>query len=203
MIHIEEAVIVEGKYDKIKLSNFLDAMIVETGGFAIYKDKKRLQFIRRLAMERGIIILTDSDHSGFQIRNYIAKGLPPQQVKHLYIPDVYGKEHRKQKPSKEGKLGVEGMRPQVILDALRRAGATFAQQDESEAPVHPVITKADFYEWGLSGRPDSTARRAAVLHALDLPAHMTANALLEFINAVGTHEQVAEIIQQYVEKIEE
>ena len=93
MIHIEEAVIVEGKYDKIKLSNFLDAMIVETGGFAIYKDKKRLQFIRRLAMERGIIILTDSDHSGFQIRNYIAKGLPPRQVKHLYIPDVYGKEH--------------------------------------------------------------------------------------------------------------
>ena len=93
---------------------------------------------------------------------------------------------------------MEGMRPQVILDALRRAGATFAQQDESETPVHPVITKADFYEWGLSGRPDSMARRAAVLHAL-----MTANALLEFINAVGTHEQVAEIIQQYAEKIEE
>ena len=97
---------------------------------------------------------------------------------------------------------MEGMRPQVILDALRRAGATFAQQDESEMPVHPVITKADFYEWGLSGRPDSTARRAAVLHARDLPAHMTANALLEFINAVGTHEQVAEIIQQYAEKTE-
>lgn len=118
MIHIEEAVIVEGKYDKIKLSNFLDAMIVETGGFAIYKDKKRLQFIRRLAMERGIIILTDSDHSGFQIRNYIAKGLPPQQVKHLYIPDVYGKEHRKQKPSKEGKLGVEGIDDSVLTRCL-------------------------------------------------------------------------------------
>lgn len=120
MIHIEEAVIVEGKYDKIKLSNFLDAMIVETGGFAIYKDKKRLQFIRRLAMERGIIILTDSDHSGFQIRNYIAKGLPPQQVKHLYIPDVYGKEHRKQKPSKEGKLGVEGVDDSVLAALFDR-----------------------------------------------------------------------------------
>ena len=122
---------------------------------------------------------------------------------HGSAPDIAGKERRKRHGSKEGKLGVEGMRPQVILDALRRAGATFAQQDESEMPVHPVITKADFYEWGLSGRPDSTARRAAVLHALDLPEHMTANALLEFINAVGTHEQVAEIIQQYAEKIEE
>ena len=122
---------------------------------------------------------------------------------HGSAPDIAGKERRKRHGSKEGKLGVEGMRPQVILDALRRAGATFAQQDESETPVHPVITKADFYEWGLSGRSDSTARRAAVLHALDLPAHMTANALLEFINAVGTHEQVAEIIQQYAEKIEE
>ena len=128
MIHIEEAVIVEGKYDKIKLSNFLDAMIVETGGFAIYKDKKRLQFIRRLAMERGIIILTDSDHSGFQIRNYIAKGLPPQQVKHLYIPDVYGKEHRKQKPAKEGKLGVEGIDDSVLMALFDRLQVRYTTQ---------------------------------------------------------------------------
>lgn len=154
MIHIEEAVIVEGKYDKIKLSNFLDAMIVETGGFAIYKDKKRLQFIRRLAMERGIIILTDSDHSGFQIRNYIAKGLPPQQVKHLYIPDVYGKEHRKQKPAKEGKLGVEGIDDSVLMALFDRLQVRYTTQ----LPKDP-ITSYDLYAAGLAGTPDSQAKK--------------------------------------------
>ena len=166
MIHIEEAVIVEGKYDKIKLSNFLDAMIVETGGFAIYKDKKRLQFIRRLAMERGIIILTDSDHSGFQIRNYIAKGLPPQQVKHLYIPDVYGKEHRKPKPSKEGKLGVEGI-DDSVLTAL---------------PKDP-ITSYDLYAAGLAGTPDSKQKKKKLLAALDLPEFLSTSALLAYLNS--------------------
>ena len=181
----------------------VDTVVLESGGFRIFNNKDQLKLLRRIAETRGLIVLTDSDGAGFVIRNYLKGALPKGCVKQAYVPDIAGKERRKRHGSKEGKLGVEGMRPQVILDALRRAGATFAQQDESEAPVHPVITKADFYEWGLSGRPDSTARRAAVLHALDLPAHMTANALLEFINAVGTHEQVAEIIQQYVEKIEE
>ena len=200
---IREVIVVEGRYDKNALSQVVDATIITLGGFAVFNDREKLAFLRRLAEQRGLIVLTDSDGAGFVIRNYLKGALPRDRVKQAYIPDIPGKERRKRTPGKEGKLGVEGMRPQVILDALRRAGATFAQQDESEAPVHPVITKADFYEWGLSGRPDSTARRAAVLHALDLPAHMTANALLEFINAVGTHEQVAEIIQQYVEKIEE
>ena len=195
MIHIEEAVIVEGKYDKIKLSNFLDAMIVETGGFAIYKDKKRLQFIRRLAMERGIIILTDSDHSGFQIRNYIAKGLPPQQVKHLYIPDVYGKEHRKQKPSKEGKLGVEGMRPEVILETLRRAGATFLDEAAAPAPAWTPITKADLMEWGLAGGADSARRRQVLLRRLDLPEHLTANGMLEALNLLVSREELEKLLQ--------
>ena len=203
MIRIREAIIVEGRYDKNTLAQVVDAPILETSGFGIFHDSQRLALLRRLAETRGIIVLTDSDGAGFVIRNYLKGALPKGCVKQAYVPDIAGKERRKRHGSKEGKLGVEGMRPQVILDALRRAGATFAQQDESEMPVHPVITKADFYEWGLSGRPDSTARRAAVLHALDLPAHMTANALLEFINAVGTHEQVAEIIQQYAEKIEE
>ena len=202
MIRIREAIIVEGRYDKNTLAQIVDAPILETSGFGIFHDSQRLALLRRLAETRGIIVLTDSDGAGFVIRNYLKGALPKGCVKQAYVPDIAGKERRKRHGSKEGKLGVEGMRPQVILDALRRAGATFAQQDESEMPVHPVITKADFYEWGLSGRPDSTARRAAVLHALDLPAHMTANALLEFINAVGTHEQVAEIIQQYVEKTE-
>ena len=203
MIRIREAIIVEGRYDKNTLAQIVDAPILETSGFGIFHDGQRLALLRRLAETRGIIVLTDSDGAGFVIRNYLKGALPKSCVMQAYVPDIAGKERRKRHGSKEGKLGVEGMRPQVILDALRRAGATFAQQDESEAPVHPVITKADFYEWGLSGRSDSTARRAAVLHALDLPAHMTANALLEFINAVGTHEQVAEIIQQYAEKIEE
>lgn len=200
---IREVIIVEGRYDKNALSQVVDAVILTTEGFGVFHDKEKLSYFRRLAEQRGVILLTDPDGAGFVIRNHLKGALPPEWVKQAYVPDVPGKERRKKKGGKEGKLGVEGMRPQVILDALRRAGATFAQQDESETPVHPVITKADFYEWGLSGRPDSTARRAAVLHALDLPAHMTANALLEFINAVGTHEQVAEIIQQYVEKIEE
>lgn len=200
---IREVIVVEGRYDKNTLSQVVDAVIVETGGFSVFHNKEKIDYLRRLARERGLILMTDPDGAGFVIRNYLKGALPKGCVKQAYVPDIAGKERRKRHGSKEGKLGVEGMRPQVILDALRRAGATFAQQDESEAPVHPVITKADFYEWGLSGRPDSTARRAAVLHALDLPAHMTANALLEFINAVGTHEQVAEIIQQYAEKIEE
>ena len=203
MLRIKEAIVVEGRYDKNTLSQVVDTLILEKGGFHIFKDPEQMALLRRAAQRRGLIVLTDSDGAGFVIRNYLKGALPKGCVKQAYVPDIAGKERRKRHGSKEGKLGVEGMRPQVILDALRRAGATFAQQDESEMPVHPVITKADFYEWGLSGRPDSTARRAAVLHALDLPAHMTANALLEFINAVGTHEQVAEIIQQYVEKIEE
>lgn len=203
MNKIKEVIVVEGRYDQNTLSQVVDATVIPLGGFAIFNDREKLAFLRRLAEERGLILLTDSDGAGFVIRNYLKGALPRDRVKQAYIPDIAGKERRKRAPGKEGKLGVEGMRPQVILDALRRAGATFAQQDEIETPVHPVITKADFYEWGLSGRSDSTARRAAVLHALDLPAHMTANALLEFINAVGTHEQVAEIIQQYAEKIEE
>ena len=203
MTRIREAILVEGRYDVNTVRQVVDTVVLESGGFRIFNNKDQLKLLRRIAETRGLIVLTDSDGAGFVIRNYLKGALPKGCVKQAYVPDIAGKERRKRHGSKEGKLGVEGMRPQVILDALRRAGATFAQQDESEAPVHPVITKADFYEWGLSGRPDSTARRAAVLHALDLPEHMTANALLEFINAVGTHEQVAEIIQQYVEKIEE
>ena len=122
MIKIREAVIVEGKYDKIKLSNFLDALIVETNGFGIYKDKERLAFIRRLAKERGIILLTDSDHSGFQIRNYIANGIPKDRIKHLYIPDIYGREKRKKEPSKEGKLGVEGISDDILIKLFQSIG---------------------------------------------------------------------------------
>ena len=178
MTRIREAILVEGRYDVNTVRQVVDTVVLESGGFRIFNNKDQLKLLRRIAETRGLIVLTDSDGAGFVIRNYLKGALPKGCVKQAYVPDIAGKERRKRHGSKEGKLGVEGMRPQVILDALRRAGATFAQQDESEAPVHPVITKADFYEWGLSGRPDSTARRAAVLHALDLPEHMTANALL-------------------------
>ena len=199
MLRIREAIVVEGRYDKNTLSQMVDTVIVETSGFGIFKDKERLALLRRLAEKRGLIVLTDPDGAGFVIRSHLRGSIPPEQVKHAYVPDVYGKERRKRHGSKEGKLGVEGMRPEIILEALRRAGATILEEDDSTAaaPASPPITKADFYEWGLSGGLGSTQRRAAVLKALDLPAHMTANALLEFINAVGTREEIQNALRQF------
>lgn len=195
MIRVREAILVEGRYDANAVHQVVDAIVLETGGFRIFNDKDQLRLLRRIAATRGLILLTDSDGAGFVIRNYLKGALPAGSIKQAYIPDIQGKERRKRHSSKEGKLGVEGMRPDVILQALRRAGATIEQ--EGSAPIsNDVITKADFYEWGLSGRTDSVKRRAAVLHALDLPAHMTANALLEFINAVGTRADIEQIIQQ-------
>ena len=195
MIHIREAILVEGRYDANAVHQVVDAIVLETGGFRIFNDRDQLRLLRRIAATRGLILLTDSDGAGFVIRNYLKGVLPAGSIKQAYIPDIQGKERRKRHSSKEGKLGVEGMRPDVILQALRRAGATIEQ--EGSAPIsNDVITKADFYEWGLSGRNDSAKRRAAVLHALDLPAHMTANALLEFINAVGTRADIEQIVRQ-------
>lgn len=195
MIRVREAILVEGRYDANAVHQVVDAIVLETGGFRIFNDKDQLRLLRRIAATRGLILLTDSDGAGFVIRNYLKGALPAGSIKQAYIPDIQGKERRKRHSSKEGKLGVEGMRPDVILQALRRAGATIEQ--EGSAPIsNDVITKADFYEWGLSGRNDSAKRRAAVLHALDLPAHMTANALLEFINAVGTRADIEQIVQQ-------
>lgn len=196
MIRVREAILVEGRYDVNTVRQVVDAVVLETGGFRIFNNKDQLRLLRRIATARGLILLTDSDGAGFVIRNYIKSTLPAGSIKQAYIPDINGKERRKRHGSKEGKLGVEGMRPEVILQALRRAGATFEEEGSEPVIHHAPITKADFYEWGLSGRPDSAKRRAAVLHALDLPAHMTANALLEFINAVGTRVEIEQIIQQ-------
>ena len=200
MTRIKEAILVEGRYDINTVRQVVDTVVLESGGFRIFNNKDQLKLLRRIAQTRGLIVLTDSDGAGFVIRNYLKGALPKEGVKQAYVPDIAGKERRKRHGSKEGKLGVEGMRPQIILEALRRAGATFEEQDETGASAQPLITKADFYEWGLSGRPDSAARRAAVLQALELPAHMTANALLEFINAVGTREEVERVLSQYTEK---
>ncbi len=184
---IREVVVVEGRYDKNALKQAVDAVVVETGGFGVFRDRERLALLRRLAAERGLILLTDSDGAGFVIRNFLKGAIPRDRLKQAYIPDVYGKERRKAAPGREGKLGVEGMSPQVLLQALERAGATFedapAGGREAEA-----VTKGDFYRLGLTGGPDSGAKRAALLGRLGLPERMSANALLEAVNLLYTRE---------------
>ena len=188
MKKIKEVIVVEGRYDKKTLSQVVDATVVTLGGFAVFNDREKLAFLRRLALERGLIVLTDSDGAGFVIRNYLKGALPRDLVKQAYIPDIHGKERRKRAPGKEGKLGVEGMRPQVLLESLRRAGATFLdEEDQSTAPKEP-ITKADLFALGLTGGTGSAARRQALLRQLDLPEHLTPNALLEALNLLYTRE---------------
>jgi len=187
MRRVLEVIVVEGRYDKNTLRQTVDATVIETKGFGVFNDRERLALLRRLAAERGLILLTDSDGAGFVIRNFLKGAIPKGQLKQAYIPDIYGKERRKAAPGKEGKLGVEGMPPSILMEALERAGATFADEDSS-AHQHP-ITKADFYELGLTGRPDSSTRRSALLKKLKLPERMTANALLEAVNILYTREQ--------------
>lgn len=184
MLKISEAVIVEGKYDKLKLSNILDTLIIETNGFAIYKDKEKLSFIRRLAEERGIIVITDSDHSGFQIRNYISSGIPRQRIKHIYIPDIYGKEKRKEKPSKEGKLGVEGMNKDLLLSLFEKANINV-----TERTIDNPITNFDLYDTGISGKPDAKQRKAVLLKMLNLPEFLSTSSLLSYLNSTMTREE--------------
>ena len=181
MISVREVIVVEGRYDKNTLSQVVDATIVETGGFGVFKDRERLELIKAMARRRGIIVFTDSDGAGFVIRNFLRGAVPPEQVKHAYIPDVYGKEKRKSSPSREGKLGLEGMRPEVIVEALRRAGATIEGETSGRAGG---ITNADMFALGLTGRPDSAARRAALLRELRLPERMTGKAMLSALNVL-------------------
>jgi len=186
MEKIREVLVVEGRYDKNALLQVVDATVVETGGFSVFNNKEKLSFFRRLAAERGIILFTDSDGAGFVIRNYLKGALPKDKVKQAYIPDIYGKERRKRTAGKEGKLGVEGMSPEVILTALKNAGATF-ENAEHAAPRRP-ITKADMMEKGLVGA-GSEGRRRALLKKLALPEHLTANGLLEALNVLCSYEE--------------
>ena len=183
---IREVIVVEGRYDKNTLLQAVDATVVETGGFGVFNDRQKLSFFRRLAEKRGLIILTDSDGAGFVIRNYLKGTIPKDQVKQAYIPDISGKERRKRKAGKEGKLGVEGMEPEVLIEVLRRCGATF--EGEEQRHVNPAITKADLLEKGLIGS-GSAARRQILLQRLELPAHLTANGLLEALNMLMTREE--------------
>ena len=180
MLTIKEVIVVEGRYDKNALRQVVDAVILETGGFAIFNDRQKQKLLRTMAERRGLIVLTDSDGAGFVIRNFIKGCVDPRLVRHAYIPDIRGKEKRKTAPSKEGKLGVEGMRPQVLLEALRRAGASVEDGAESA----PRITKADLYARGLSGGADSASKRKALQKRLGLPEHLSADALLDVLNAL-------------------
>lgn len=188
MLSLMQAIVVEGVYDKNALSQIVDAPIFVTNGFSVLHDKKMLRFLRAVACKRGLIILTDSDGAGFVIRNFLKGALPADQVLHAYIPDVSGKERRKDKAGKEGKLGVEGMRPEVLLTALKNAGAT-AAQTRCRAPQ---ITKTDLFLAGLSGGPDSAARRRALQSALDLPEHLGSNGFLDALNLLMSREEFLE-----------
>lgn len=197
MVKIQEAILVEGRYDKNTLSQIVDAPIFETAGFGIFKDKEQLALLRRVAEKRGLIVFTDSDGAGFVIRNYIKGAIPGKYLKHAYIPDIPGKERRKAAPGKEGKLGVEGMSPEVILQALHASGATI---DGEAVERGSSITKQDFMDWGLSGGQDSADKRKKLLKKLNLPERMTANALLRAVNLLYSREELAEMLDAIGEK---
>lgn len=191
MVKIHEAIVVEGRYDKNTLSQIVDAPIFETAGFGIFKDKAQMALLRRVAETRGLIVFTDSDGAGFVIRNHIKSAIPGKYLKHAYIPDVLGKERRKTAPGKEGKLGVEGMTKEVILEALKRAGATMNAQEVS---FSCVITKQDLVELGLSGGPDASAKRLALLKKLELPERMSPNAMLQALNLLYDLEELSLLV---------
>lgn len=188
---LKEVIVVEGRYDKNALSQVVEATIVETGGFGVFNNREKVAFFRRLAEERGLVVFTDSDGAGFVIRNFLKGAIPTHQLKQAYIPDVYGKEKRKKVGGKEGKLGVEGMTPAVILDSLRRSGATFLDEDAPVIAKTP-ITKADLMALGLTGTPDSAERRSQLLITLNLPQHLTTNGLLEALNLLYSREDFFE-----------
>ena len=198
MVKIKEAIVVEGRYDKNTLSQIVDAPILETSGFGIMKDKQQLKLLRKVAESRGLIVFTDSDGAGFVIRNYLKGAIDSRYLRHAYIPDIHGKEKRKTTPGKEGKLGVEGMTPQIILDSLRKAGATFLGEEPQCSAGN--ITKQNLVELGLSGGRDSSIFRKKLLEKLDLPEHMSANALLQALNLLYTLDELYRILMQLGEK---
>lgn len=198
MIKISQAIVVEGRYDKNTLSQIVDAPIFETSGFHIMKDKATQALLRRVAMERGLIVFTDSDGGGFVIRNFLKQIIPPQYLFHAYIPDIYGKEKRKSAPGKEGKLGLEGMSREVILTALKNCGANFHPNEKQP------ITKQHLFALGLSGQANSSILRKQLLKKLELPEHMSANAMLQALDVLYSPEELADILKElpgYGEKV--
>ena len=193
MVKIREAIVVEGRYDKNTLSQVVDAPILETAGFGIFKDRQQMALLRRVAEKRGLIVFTDSDGAGFVIRNHIKSAIPGKYLKHAYIPDIPGKERRKSAPGREGKLGVEGMTPEVILAALRNAGATIEGEEMTSSGG---ITKQDLMALGLSGGSNAGEKRKALLKKLNLPEYMSANAMLQALNLLYTREELEQILKE-------
>ena len=193
MIKIKEAILVEGRYDKNTLSQIVDTAIFECRGFGIFKNKEQLDLLRKVAQKRGLIVFTDSDGAGFVIRNHVKSAIDNRCLKHAYIPDVYGKERRKATPGREGKIGVEGMTRDVLLEALRRSGATF---EGESVTVSGGITKQDMMELGLSGGKDSAERRRKLLQKLGLPERMSANALLQALNVLYTKQELVNLMEE-------
>ena len=192
MVKVREAIVVEGRYDKNTLSQIVDAPILETNGFGILKDKAQLNLLRRVAATRGLIVFTDSDGAGFVIRNFLKGAIPKEHLLHAYIPDIPGKERRKTAPGKEGKLGVEGMTPEIILRALRASGA---HMEDTLGKTRGNIAKQDFMELGLSGGADSSVKRKKLLQKLELPEHMSSNALLQAVNLLYELEDFKRIVE--------
>lgn len=192
MIRIKEAIIVEGKYDLNKVKQIFDTQVIATNGFSIFSDRERLDFLRKVAETRGLLILTDSDGAGFVIRNYLKSSIDAKLLKHAYIPEIYGKEKRKAHSSKEGKLGVEGIPDDVIMDAVRKAGVVETEKTEKK---EKDVTKAELYEMGLSGGTGSAQKRKKLLKALGLPAYLSANALLEVINTMVGRSELQKILK--------
>ena len=193
MVKIREAIVVEGRYDKNTLSQVVDAPIFETNGFGIRKDKARMDLLRRVAEQRGLIVFTDSDGAGFVIRNFLKGAIPAKYLKHAYIPDIPGKERRKSAPGKEGKLGVEGMTPEILLACLKRAGATILGED---TPTEQPITKQDLFDLGLSGGANASEKRKKLMKKLTLPEHLSPNGLLQALSLLYTREELTALAAQ-------
>lgn len=193
MVKIREAIVVEGRYDKNTLSQVVDTTIFETNGFGIRKDKARMDLLRRVAEQRGLIVFTDSDGAGFVIRNFLKGAIPAKYLKHAYIPDIPGKERRKSAPGKEGKLGVEGMTPEILLSCLKRAGATILGED---TPTEQPITKQDLLDLGLSGGANASEKRKKLMKKLALPEHLSPNGLLQALSLLYTREELTALAAQ-------
>lgn len=192
MIKIDKVIIVEGRYDKIKLSSMIDGIIIETEGFGIFKDKDKQKLIRKLAETKGIAILTDSDSAGFVIRNFITSIVPKEYITNVYIPDIYGKEKRKDSSSKEGKLGVEGISAEILKEAFKKAGIGVSQSETNE---RKKITLNDFFDDGLTGDTQSKRKRTDLLKKLDLPERMSTKAMLDILNTFITYDEYKKLVE--------
>ena len=193
MIKTDKPIIVEGKYDIIKLSGIVDGLIIKTDGFGIFKDKEKQALLRRLADEKGIIVLTDSDSAGFLIRKFLKSSIPEDKITHVYIPDVYGKEKRKTQAGKEGKLGVEGISEEVLLEAFRKAGVNCCESSREE---RRLITNLDLYEAGLVGKDNSKEKRIRLMKALALPERLSTSSLIKILNTFVTYEEFIEKLKE-------